>query len=308
MGVSGGADSVALLTLLRSRPDLSLHVVHLNHETRGDESDEDARFVAQLAVQLSIPCTIDKRSSLESIVPKLPSNVSARYRRLRQELFGRIVQQHNLQGVLLAHHADDQAETILHRLLRGSGFSGLAGMSPSTIIGELRCSRPLLGVRRENLRKWLRDGNHRWREDASNQSPRYLRNRLRMLLADDPALSEALLELGAASADLRAWVSSVARPIKGSLAVTMMADLPQILARATARNWLIASGVPRGKVEPEAIERLLAVCADASTPARSQFPCGVIVARRRGMIQAINKPEIRKPKSEANPKFQLPNS
>ena len=318
IGVSGGADSVALLTLLRSRPDLSLHVVHLNHQTRGTESDEDAEFAIGLATRLGLPHTIDRRMTMEAQVSDLPRNPSARYRRLRLALFRRVVVQNKLKGVLLAHHADDQAETVLHRLLRGSGYSGLAGMSVSTIIEGLDCFRPLLNIRRETLRNWLRDSNQSWREDPSNRATKYLRNRLRILLANDPALGDALLELGGACAMLRAWVAAAAVPASRQLNVKTMADLPQILARATARNWLIAAGVAQGEIEPETIDRLLAMCADASTPARVQFPCGVMVARRRGRIEiADSKSEIPNPKSafgseararrDANLKSQISN-
>jgi tRNA(Ile)-lysidine synthetase-like protein len=286
VGVSGGADSVALLTLLRSRSDLSLHIVHLNHQTRGTESDDDARFVRSLADQFGLRCTIATRLEMESEVPDLPQNPSARYRRLRLALFRRVVRENKLDGVLLAHHADDQAETILLRLLRGSRFSGLAGMSASNVVSGVRCVRPLLGTRRRALRQWLRDCNQAWREDSSNQLPQYLRNRLRAMLGADPQLSDVLLELGAACGALKDWVNSTA---PATNQVSVLADLPTILARGSARKWLIASGVSPAQLEPEMIDRLLAMCQDASTPSRAQFPSGVIVARRRGMVQRIEK-------------------
>ena len=286
VGVSGGADSVALLRLLISRSDLSLHVVHLNHQTRGEESEEDARFVTGLAAQFGLPCTIDLRSNLERDVPDLPRNLSARYRQTRMTLFRRVVDEAILQGVLLAHHADDQAETILHRLLRGSGVAGLTGMSPDTVIGGLRCVRPLLGIGRETLRNWLAECGQSWREDPSNRSPKYLRNQLRVLIAGNPALSEALLQMGTACRSLRDWERSTIRPTSAPLSVEEVADLPRILARAKARSWLIAQGVSRGRIEPQSIDRLIAMCMDASTPARMPFS-GMIVARRRGRIEVL---------------------
>src|SRR6185437_3878431 len=155
VGVSGGADSVALLLLLCAREDLSLHVVHLDHQTRGDDSTGDARFVRELAERLHLRCTVALRSDVEATMSDLPGNTSSRYRAARIALFRKVVEEEDLAGVILAHHADDQAETVLHRLLRGSGPTGLAAMERATNIGGLRIVRPLLSVARETLRAFL---------------------------------------------------------------------------------------------------------------------------------------------------------
>ena len=92
---------------------------------------------------------------------------------MRLALFRSIVKREKLSGVILAHHADDQAETVLSRLLRGSGYTGLAGMLPRASVCGLMILRPLLDVRREMLRKYLRSIGEAWREDLSNRSPQY---------------------------------------------------------------------------------------------------------------------------------------
>src|SRR5437763_184149 len=130
VGVSGGADSVSLLLLLRNRPDLHLHVVHLNHETRGQQSDTDTVFVEQLALSLDLPVTLRRLSEVPLNDP--PATPSARYRAARLAFFAQVVADHHLEGVILAHHADDQAETILQRLLRNSGPAGLTGIRPES--------------------------------------------------------------------------------------------------------------------------------------------------------------------------------
>jgi tRNA(Ile)-lysidine synthase len=287
VGVSGGADSVALLLLLVRRADLTLHVVHLNHQTRGSESDGDAGFVAELASELGLACTVENRSAIEDSMGDLPRNPSARYRRARMALFGRVIAEHDCQGVILAHHADDQAETILQRLVRGSGYAGLAGMSGDARVGEVRCVRPLLATGREALRRWLEGTGQSWREDSSNRSDRYLRNRLRVILKDDAKLRDALLRLGEACGELRGWTAANSPVVSGPLHVDLMRRLPGILGAEVARRWLLAQGVQAGEIEPGVIERLVAMCVDASTPARAQFPGGILVGRKKGVVTRV---------------------
>ncbi len=179
IGLSGGADSVALAHLLLNRGDLRIHLVHLDHELRGSESSGDAKFVRELAQKWNVPATIVRRSEIEPSLRDLPENPSARYRAIRLGLFGRVIAEHQLSGVILAHHADDQAETVLLRLLRGSGISALGGMTQRTVVSGVLIVRPLLHVTREDLRAYLTHHGIAWREDASNQSDDYLRNRVR---------------------------------------------------------------------------------------------------------------------------------
>lgn len=287
VGVSGGADSVALLRLLRERAELRLHAVHLDHQLRGAHSDDDARFVAELAASLSLPSTIARREDIEAHMPDLPANPSARYRALRLELFRRVVREQHLSGVILAHHADDQAETILHRLLRGSGPAGLRGMSADTVVSGLRILRPLLCVRRDALREHLRRIGQRWREDASNTSPKYARNRLRQFLAARPELLGPLLELGRSAGALRQWATSASPVLPESFAARELADLPSILADAAARNWLTRAGCPRDLITPETVEQLRTMAGDAATPPRQDFPGHVTIRRRAGRLSQL---------------------
>src|SRR5438034_9029085 len=106
VGVSGGADSVALLALLRERADLRLCVAHLDHETRGGASGDDARFVEEVAGRWGMQVITQKRSAVEARMNQLPSNLSARYRAARMELFRDVVSSQQLQGVIVAHHWD----------------------------------------------------------------------------------------------------------------------------------------------------------------------------------------------------------
>lgn len=287
VGVSGGADSVALLGLARQRAELVLHVVHLDHQTRGPHSTGDAEFVAQLAAKWGLAFTLARREQIEPLRRDWPANPSARYRALRLALFRQVVQGHRLAGVILAHHADDQAETVLQRLLRGSDYVALGGMAQRTIIGGSLILRPLLSIRREELRAYLATNQMSWREDASNQSPEYLRNRLRRLLvASSPAMSERLIELGQTCAALRQWARSAAPLLEERFSTATLARLPAILAAESARRWLIDRGMPAEHVQTEAIRRLIAMASDAATPARQDFPGPMRVCRRAGVIRA----------------------
>lgn len=290
VGVSGGADSVALLLLLLRRTDLSLHVIHLDHQTRGEQSTADADFVRELARRHTLPIALARRDQLEGPTAGLPRNPSARYRALRLELFGRTVVDHALQGVILAHHADDQAETILHRLIRGSSAAGLCGMAGQTRIGALLVLRPLLSVRRGELRAALAASNQCWREDASNTSARYLRNRLRALLANEPALCDALLDLGRACRDLRTWSRRAAPRLAERFKARDVAALPDVLGRQAARQWLADRGAPAADLSEDVLSRLLEMAIDAASPPRAHFPGGIAVGRQRGIVFVLPRP------------------
>jgi tRNA(Ile)-lysidine synthetase-like protein len=290
VAVSGGADSVALLWLLRDRSSaagLHLHAAHLNHELRGEESEGDARFVAELSTRLGLPCTIGLRHEVEAKMPAergLPKNPSARYRAARLAFFRQVVTEQQLDGVIFAHHADDQAETVLQRLLRGSGWAGLCGMRARSTIGGLLVLRPMLGARRAEVREYLSQIGQPWREDSSNASDKYFRNRLRLLLAERGDLTAELLRLSEACSALRRWVAANAPRLEQTFAADELAELPAILARTAAGRWL--ADFADGANSPRSIDLLLEMASDAAMPARRQVSAKVTLCRRRGRISA----------------------
>jgi tRNA(Ile)-lysidine synthase len=284
VGVSGGGDSVALLELLRHRSDLSLHVVHLDHETRGIESTTDASFVRDRATACGFAYTIARRSEIEpSIIAPLPPNRSSRFRAIRLELFRRVIDQHHLHGVLLAHQADDQAETVMQRLLRGSSVGGLTGMSPTASVRGVTIVRPLLGVRRQVLRDLLRARGVTWREDASNASLEQQRNRVRALLAARPQLRDPLIDFAESCESLVRWLRTEAAPQLGdTFDIDEVIHLPAPVAREALRRWLALRG--DADVPPAAVERLLQMTLDRASAPKQQFPGGVTVRRRGAKI------------------------
>jgi tRNA(Ile)-lysidine synthase len=289
VGVSGGADSVALLSLLRQRADLSLRVVHLDHQTRQGQSALDAKFVEELSRRWNLPCDIAKLDEILPSVSSPPKNRSARFRAARLALFRRVVDSHGLFGVILAHHAEDQAETILLRLLRGSGFSGLRGMSRRSVVGGLTILRPLLGARRAQLREHLQSLGQTWREDESNQSLAYARNRVRHALESRPVLVSSLIELGESCTLLGRWANDQATP-PPEMPVKTLQDLPTILARPLARKWLISQGASAGELSPAVLDRLILMARDRASPRRQDFPGPVSIVRHRGILKDASEP------------------
>ena len=171
VGLSGGADSVALLLLLMDAGK-QVTAVHVNHGLRGDASDGDEAFVRALCEKHQVPLLTYRADP--------PDNPGENWaREARYGFFREAMAKTGAEALVLAHHRDDQAETLLLHLLRGAGLTGLTGMSPDTTADGLRIIRPLLGYSRAELRAYLKESNQSWREDASNGDARYLRNALR---------------------------------------------------------------------------------------------------------------------------------
>jgi tRNA(Ile)-lysidine synthase len=184
---SGGPDSTALLLALEelsSELGCALSVTHFNHQLRGEESEQDEQFVRELADRLHLPIH-GSAADVRACASQARANLEATARRLRYRYFFSLVDTGVADRVAVGHTADDQAETVLHRLLRGTGIRGLAGIHP-TVGG--RVIRPLLETRRQAVLDWLSSRQQLWREDASNRDLRFLRNRIRRQLL--PLLAE----------------------------------------------------------------------------------------------------------------------
>jgi tRNA(Ile)-lysidine synthase len=209
VAVSGGGDSVALLRLLhRIAPKigLKLSAAHLNHGARGEASRADAVFVAELAASLQLPCDIGKWR------PVRPAHFEADARRARYAYLIEAARAREASVVAVAHTSDDQAETILHRIVRGTGLRGLAGMPwrrNLALVPQITLVRPLLDVSRRALREYLGDMGQPFHEDETNADMQKTRARIRhdllpRLAAEyNPRVTEALVRLGAHAAALQ---------------------------------------------------------------------------------------------------------
>ena len=177
VAVSGGADSVALLLLLlelREKLGIVLSIVHFNHKLRGKAADADEKFVAKLAAKHELEFH-STSADIAKKAKKERANLEDAARRARYEYFRQLLEQDHIDRVAVAHTADDQAETVLAHILRGTGLAGLGGIyaDPYPLV------RPLLSVRRTELRDYLKSRHQSWREDQTNKDTSRMRARLR---------------------------------------------------------------------------------------------------------------------------------
>ena len=263
VAVSGGADSVALLCLLlelRAELGIVLSVAHVNHKLRGEESDEDERFVAKLARQHGLDFYV-REARVDGGVG---SGMEAAARELRYGFFRQLAQDGRISKIATAHTLDDQAETVLLRIFRGTGIRGLAGIHPrivfeeqGRVLGEV--VRPLLGFRRDRLLEFLRERGESWRDDSSNRDTAFLRNRVRHRLL--PIIGQ---EFGEAAIEHMGELAEIARAEEeywervhpeiaardcgaaetrqaASLQVGPLLALPLAVQRRLVRAWLRAN-------------------------------------------------------------------
>jgi tRNA(Ile)-lysidine synthase len=180
IAVSGGADSVALLHLLlklQRQLGVLLSVAHFNHQLRGKASDDDEKFVSKLAERYGLEFHVG-RANVASKAKQQKLNLEDAARRARYGFFSELVKEGKVTQVAVAHTADDQAETVLAHILRGTGLAGLGGIHPVS----QHIVRPMLEIRRAALRVYLKEQKQPWREDATNRDTAKLRARIRKKL------------------------------------------------------------------------------------------------------------------------------
>jgi tRNA(Ile)-lysidine synthase len=208
VAVSGGADSVALLRLLleaRRELGIVLSVAHFNHKIRGVDADEDEAFVRELAAKYDLPFH-SSSTDTPQFAREHHLGLEAGARQLRQQFFRELIYQNKANRVATAHTLDDQIETVLLRLMRGAGTKGLSGIYPEIKLEGGSIVRPLLGVRRAELRSCLQALGQSWREDATNSDLSFTRNRVRQKLL--PLIET---EFGSAALERLSETATIAR-------------------------------------------------------------------------------------------------
>lgn len=299
IAVSGGADSVALLQLLlelKPRIGFVPCVIHVNHMLRGRASDADEKFVAKLAKSNKLEF-FTKEIDIAAIAKKQKANVEEVARRERYAFFEELVRQGRVDKVAVAHTADDQAETVLGHILRGTGLAGLGGIHPET--GSV--FRPLLAHRRADLRRYLRSIGQRWHEDATNQDTGRTRARIRHKLIPllekefSPAAVLHLCQLAEmarsdeAYLDQESAIQAERWVIKEGTAVRLrIAELfglgPALQSRVLRR--IIKDVKSRtGQISVTHINSLLDLAGNPESGKSLQLPGGVEVRREREVLR-----------------------
>ncbi len=304
VAISGGSDSVALACLC-AEANLPITLLHVNYGLRGAESDSDESHVRQLASTLGCPVLVERLDPSDSSEETL--------RDLRYQWFSTCP----VDAILTGHTLEDQAETVLFRLLRGSGPPGLAAILPDSPGPILR---PLLHVSRNRLRDWLQSRQISWREDSSNQQTHYRRNWLRHHLLPqireqfNPEVDAALARLANIVAEDEAWLRSLAlpplagltRPEAGGsvLHCAGLTQLPLALQRRVLRAWLEQTrGGLRG-LDFQHFESLLALCHDPAATGRLQLP-GLDALRSFDWLLLMTSAQLAS-RPERNFRFPLP--
>jgi tRNA(Ile)-lysidine synthase len=315
VAVSGGADSVALLRVLlemRSELGVVLAVVHFNHRIRGAESDADERFVCELAAKLNLPFLCGS-ADVPAFARQHGLGVEAAARKLRYQYFATLLQAQKskadirqsfpLDKIATAHTENDQAETVLMRLLRGAGTRGLGGIR--TKLAQAAIVRPLLAVRRKEITSYLESIGQPWREDSSNQQLEHTRNRVRhqlipMLERDfNPAIIHVLAEQAQiAQGEEEYWnfetdqaLVAISHAGAGSqfsrLKVESLLSLPLALQRRVIRAAAERARLTLDFKHIEAVRRLTAAHAGIK-PHRAAIPGGEAeIALRDGVRELM---------------------
>jgi tRNA(Ile)-lysidine synthase len=293
VGVSGGLDSMALLHLLCESGFRKVIVCHLNHGLRGRDSGGDARFVKRAGEKLGFEVEAGKIDLLKRI-EEMGESLETAGRKARHQFFGSCGRKYRCSRILLAHHADDQAETVLWNLMRGSlGCRGMRETTQLAMDGKaMRVVRPFLGTRKSELADWMEERGLRWREDASNAVSDVVRNCLRNealpLLAEISKRDVIPNLVRAAETDeewrgLLDWAVAGADVIdpQGRLHTAAMRKLPDVLKRGIFAEYLRGIGI--SKIDRNLLDRCAGLL-DIGNAASLNLPGGGRLRRRSGRI------------------------
>jgi len=271
LGISGGVDSIALLHLfheLKNEYQLALSVVHINHGLRSKSADKDQQFVSEQCAELGIPFyprSVDTkaRAAAEGW------SIEMAARTLRREAFLEVLEQSTASKVVLAHHMNDQAETLLLRIARGTSVKGMGGIKPKNNINGLQLIRPLLNIKRSQLLKYVKKKKLTWREDKSNQELHFHRNKVRKLIL--PVLKkeinaksvEHLSELSASMREDEDYIRLLMKSVEDSYLDGSGLNLdalklqhPAIIKRALV-DWLLDQQIPPEKINHRLLTSLI---------------------------------------------------
>lgn len=283
LAVSGGPDSLALLHLMRevrdrSHPRLALHVGHLHHGMRGAAADEDAQFVASEAARLGVECTIE-RADVPALAAERRMGIEVAGREARYQFLTRLAKSLGARDIAFGHQADDQAETVLMRVIRGAGPRGMGGIPYARPVADapgIRVIRPLLDCSRREIVQFIRRRGLRSRLDSTNLSRKYLRNRLRRLALPEmkrewgERLTADLCSLAALAQRFQARSDSIREAIQSQNSVRVTNEyvetesawlrrMPPAMLPDLVQTWMKEAGLWRKMLSAGEYERIAAL-------------------------------------------------
>jgi tRNA(Ile)-lysidine synthase len=292
VAISGGPDSVALLRvmhILTQDSSSPLLAAHFNHRLRGAQSDADEHFVRSLCEQLGIPLVVGYPSTpIERKAGGGSLEHAARIQRYR--FLVRTASYYQIRYVLTAHTGDDQAETILFRILRGTGLRGLCGIPAKRVLAEgIVVLRPMLEVTREEVLDFLKSAHQEFREDQSNWDPRFVRNRIRHELLPllerqyRPNVRQSLIRLGLLARGLYEFLQPIIEQNAEAAAISCGFDhlrlntcqlnqLPDFLLGEVLQYLWERQGWPLGEMSQSHWQRLMALVRRAAAESNSSLP------------------------------------
>ncbi|MDZ4816000.1 MAG: tRNA lysidine(34) synthetase TilS [Verrucomicrobiota bacterium] len=298
VGVSGGVDSVVLVSGLHQIGFKHLIVCHLNHGLRGKDSDKDEALVRRMAKTLKFKCII-ARVNIRNLAKKSHSSLETAGRDARYSLFQRLAKLEKAHGIFLAHHGDDQVETFIQRLCRGTGSTGLACMSQESTHGPLTVYRPFLKVRKSELTQFAELNGWKWREDASNATSDFNRNKVRNEII--PLLNQTF------GRDVSANILRVIDILQEEQAlipqptpngITSVTELRQLAKGEQRRavHHLLRKVWNVEDVNFEQVEDVMNLLKPGDTPCRINLSRGYHVKRSKGQL-VLETPKTKKPAS-----------
>ena len=325
LAVSGGADSTALLyavSALKTANVLNADIVcaHIHHQLRGADADLDEDFVISRTRELNIPITT-KRLDVRGFARKNKLSIETAARKLRIETLLDIAKAHNCNTIATAHHKNDNAETILQRLVRGTGFRGLAGIWPVRIFtDDIRFVRPLLSVSRDEIIEYLRKRNLKWRRDHTNADCTYRRNFIRHRLL--PALQkdcngsvvQELAELADSARKFYSLVCNCADKAWTELAelsrnkvmlnLDMFLTLPPAVKAELIRRSLTALGSGERDLTQRHYESIFQLAKRQVGNKKIELPAGFVVGFEYGKV-IVSRQKDRMPKTRTGGSIEL---
>lgn len=287
IGVSGGCDSMALLFSLHEAGFRKVVVCHLNHGLRGREAAKDAALVRKAARKLGYAFETG-RVDCGARARREKKSVELAAREARRAFFAECARKHGCRQIFMAHHADDQVETVLFNFLRGTGAAGLGGMKAEAKAGGLKMLRPLLDMKRRDILSHVKSAGIPYREDASNTELHHTRNRLRhevipiLTKAAGESCKDAILRTAKILREENAWMESSVPETGRELSCADLREMPLALQRRTVLRWLNQQGVDEAGFEETRL--VLSLLNDGSGPAKINLPGNRHARRRAGRI------------------------